>query len=158
MFDLLCVVNIISLHFVCTVKNIFCFTYWFLNAIHWFRALLSVWAHWDLHWSPGLKMRAIARSIHQFRSALRRQTCNYSTGLVRRRKLLTNSCSGLAYELPNNASFDRFRHPLFFGSRPLSIDAVQVTNGGTLLFLLVLCFWSIWFIRACFSQFYWFWV
>ncbi|KAK9932062.1 hypothetical protein M0R45_019313 [Rubus argutus] len=74
-------------------------------------------------------MRAIARSIHQFRSALRQKTCNYSTGLVRRRRLLTNSCSGLAHELPNNASFDRFRHPTFFGSRPLSIDAVQVTNG-----------------------------
>ncbi|PRQ53568.1 putative hexokinase [Rosa chinensis] len=43
--------------------------------------------------------------------------------------LLTNSYSGLAHELSNNAKFDRFSHPANFGSRALSVDAVQVTNG-----------------------------
>lgn len=85
-------------------------------------------------------MRAVARSVHQFRSALRQQTCSYSTGVVRRRKLLTNSYFALAHELPNNAKVDRFMHPAIFGSRALSFNAAPVTNGGTLPFLGCLTF------------------
>ncbi|KAL6185478.1 hypothetical protein ACLB2K_041611 [Fragaria x ananassa] len=85
----------------------------------------------DLHWSSGLKMRAVARSVHQFQSALRRRTRSYSTGVVRRRKFLTNSYFGLAHELPNNAKVDRFMHPAVYGSRALSFNAAPVTNGDT---------------------------
>lgn len=84
-------------------------------------------------------MRAIARSISQCRSALQHQACQYSSGFVRRQKLLTNTYSGFVYKHANNAEFDIFQRPRFSViSRALSIDAAHITNGGTLLFWVVL--------------------
>lgn len=75
-------------------------------------------------------MRAIARSISQCRSALQHQACQYSSGFVRRQKLLTNTYSGFVYKHANNAEFDIFQRPRFSViSRALSVDAAHVTNG-----------------------------
>ncbi|XP_034199799.1 AFG1-like ATPase isoform X4 [Prunus dulcis] len=75
-------------------------------------------------------MRAIARSISQCRSALQHQACQYSSGFVRRQKLLTNTYNGFVYKHANNAEFDIFQRPRFSViSRALSIDAAHVTNG-----------------------------
>ncbi|XP_008223582.1 PREDICTED: lactation elevated protein 1 [Prunus mume] len=75
-------------------------------------------------------MRAIARSISQCRSALQHQACQYSSGFVRRQKLLTNTYSGFVYKHANNAEFDFFQRLRFSViSRALSVDAARVTNG-----------------------------
>lgn len=89
---------------------------------------------------PGVKMRAMARSLRHVRFAFRHQNCNYSGGFVKTRNHLMGTNTGTACQLTNrnSAELDRFRYHTFMISRFLSVGAAEVTNGGCFSFLVVI--------------------
>lgn len=79
-------------------------------------------------------MRILSRSIRQLKSILRKsQGDNYAISLASRR-YLSNQRPNFTYEAIQNRRLCRYAHPLWMISRSLSVEAVQVSNGGLILF------------------------
>ncbi|CDP05629.1 unnamed protein product [Coffea canephora] len=74
-------------------------------------------------------MRAILRSIRQFRSALRYRGDIFYNGLSKRQHCRVNKNGGSVYYTPQCTDFWRCQHPSYMISRALHTDAVNVANG-----------------------------
>ena len=79
-------------------------------------------------------MRILARSIRPFRSILRCQGEICAIGLTKRR-YLANQRFNYTCGIVQNHKNCKFAHPESILSRALSVEAVQIVNGGHFLFL-----------------------
>ena len=86
-----------------------------------------------------VKMRRGIRIIRHVRSVSRHHQCNnYSTGLIKRQKLLVdNPCSSGSKCSSNSVDVDKFLATNFFASRGLSTNADKVTTAGCVEFWVV---------------------
>ncbi|KAI4335499.1 hypothetical protein L6164_014139 [Bauhinia variegata] len=73
-------------------------------------------------------MRIIARSLRQLRPALKRQKCNFSSGIAEPRNSFKKNYYNSAYRLANHAEANLFGYHSFKTSRALSLDAAKLAN------------------------------
>ncbi|XP_027177198.1 AFG1-like ATPase isoform X1 [Coffea eugenioides] len=74
-------------------------------------------------------MRAVLRSIKQFRSASRYRGDTISNGFPKRQHFWVNTSGRAAYSLHQYADIRRCYHPSYLFSRGLHADAARVANG-----------------------------